>query len=251
MRIPCNVLAGFLLAVALRAAADGLLYTPRANVADFHAARQKDGQIVVQWRTTVELGVEAFQVLRQADDDGTLLAAGPGWVAASGDEGGHIYTLTDGSAAAGTRRHYVLQLVSRSRPNMDVAEWEGLLQPVSALIPAALPVASPAQAAPQNTTPTTRQSWIGSGARVRAWTNAAPADRVRLSLRDTGVYCVNAGELALASGWNAADIVHAMATTNLNMSCQGRRWRGMRKAAIFFSTAFRRSRGLRPKMSTG
>jgi hypothetical protein len=220
MRISCNMLVGFLLAVAWRAAADSaLLYTPHVHVADFQAALRKDGQVVVQWRTTVELGVDAFQVLRQADDAGTMPAAGR--VAAYGDESGHAYTLTDGSAVAGTRRHYVLQLVSRSRPNTNVADWDGLLQPVVSPVSAAQKMVSSAQIAPQSGTPALRQSWIGNGSRVLAWTNALPADRVRLSLRDTGVYGLNAGELALASGWKAADIVQAMATTNLCMTSQG------------------------------
>src|SRR5690606_3668332 len=65
------------------------------------------------------------------------------------------------------------------------------------------------------------QAWIGAGERVRAWTDSTPADRVRLSLREEGLYRVSAAELATASGWNVGDVLAAIAATNLSMSCQG------------------------------
>ena len=222
MRKQGNLLTVLLLAAALRAVADGtaLPYTPGAEVAEFHAALRADGQVVVQWRTTAEFGVDAFRVLRRSDADGTWQAAGSGRVNAGGDEAGHTYTLTDLPAAAGTRRQYVLRIVSRSRPDADAATWEGALLPAAPSMRTATPLASLPVAAPLSA-PALRQPWIGSGARVQTWTNALPADRVRLSLRDEAVYAVTADELAAASGWNLAAITNALATTNLSLSCQG------------------------------
>jgi hypothetical protein len=65
------------------------------------------------------------------------------------------------------------------------------------------------------------QDWIGNGPRVKPWSGAEPADRVRLSLRTTGIYRVTAAELAAASGWSETNVLQAIATTNLAMSCQG------------------------------
>jgi hypothetical protein len=213
----------FLMAVALRAAAnDLLLYTPHAEVVDFHAALQEDGLAVVVWRTTAEFGVEAFRVWRQDDSGSGLQAVGSGSVAAGGDEAGHAYRLTDTPAPSGTRRRYVLRVISRSRVETDAAVWEGVLLlekfPESRAAAAGARVSGTVQAA---ASPLPRQAWIGAGPRVRGWTNALPADRVRLSLRDEGVYGVTAGELATASGWSVADITNALALTNLSLSCQG------------------------------
>jgi hypothetical protein len=206
------------LAVALCATARGGLppYAPQAEVSGFRGALRSDGQVVLQWRTTVELGVEAFRVLRLPDGGGTPVVVGSGCVPAAGDEAGHAYTLTDLPAAIGARRSYVLQSLSRFGPATQIAAWEGKLQAV------ATPVAMAAsdQPVPLAVVPA-RQHWIGIGARVRAWTNALPADRVRLSLRDEGVYRVSAGELAAASGWSLADITSALASSGLALSCQG------------------------------
>ena len=83
------------------AAAQGvLLYTPAATVSHFEAsARAENGQVRVRWQTTVELGVEAFRVLRQRNG-GAPEPVGPGYVVAQGEEGG-AYELADERVKAG------------------------------------------------------------------------------------------------------------------------------------------------------
>ena len=222
MRKLINIWIMLLLAAVLPAAGGAVIpYAPDAQIADFHAALREDGSVLVQWRTTLELGVDAFRLLCVSDVDGTRQPVGPGWIGASRDENGHSYAVTDRPATAGESRHYLLQLISRVQPDRDLATWAGSLLPM--VKPALAPAVEVAQSVNplSQGTPAVRQSWIGSGARVRAWTHALPADRVRLSLRDSGVCRINAGELASASGWGFDVITNAMALTNLNFSCQG------------------------------
>ncbi len=65
------------------------------------------------------------------------------------------------------------------------------------------------------------QAWIGNGPRVRTWQAEAPADRVRLSLREPGIYRVTAAELAAASGWSVEAMQLSITKTNLHLSNEG------------------------------
>jgi hypothetical protein len=64
--------------------------------------------------------------------------------------------------------------------------------------------------------------WVGAGERVQAWTNGVPADRVRLGVRDRGVYRVTAAELAAASGRSTNAVREALAGGGLSLRCGGR-----------------------------
>ena len=64
--------------------------------------------------------------------------------------------------------------------------------------------------------------WVGTGDRVVAWTNGVAADRVRLGVRDEGVYRVTAGEIAAASGLSSNAVVAAWVAGGVSLSCQGR-----------------------------
>jgi hypothetical protein len=66
------------------------------------------------------------------------------------------------------------------------------------------------------------QHWVGIGGRVTAWTNGAPAGRVRLGVRDEGVYRVTAGEIAAAAGVSTNEALAALAAQGLSLSCQRR-----------------------------
>lgn len=66
------------------------------------------------------------------------------------------------------------------------------------------------------------QRWIGSGERVLVWSGDLPADRVRLGVRDEGVYRVAAGEIAQAAGVATNDVLAALANANLILSNNGR-----------------------------
>ena len=65
------------------------------------------------------------------------------------------------------------------------------------------------------------QHWVGIGPRVVAWTDSAPADRVRLGVRDEGVYRVTAGELAAASGLTETAAREALDSGGWRLTCQG------------------------------
>jgi len=69
--------------------------------------------------------------------------------------------------------------------------------------------------------PAPTQTWIGSVPRVTPWAGSTPADRVRLSLRQEGVYRVTVTEIASAMGVSVDAIAAAVANTNLALSCQG------------------------------
>lgn len=194
-----------------------MLYTPSTTLSRFEAsASSEDGLVRVRWQTTVELGVEAFRVMRQRNGGAWESV---GFVRSQGNEEGAVYELADPLVQAGDPVRYELLIASPGVPDQHVADWAGTvkkeppsIQIQSVAVPPSQGGAAPAGAA---------QVWIGSGARVRLWTNSVPADRVRLSLREEGVYRVSAQELADASGWEVSGVSDAINTTNLSLSCQG------------------------------
>ena len=197
-----------------------LLYAPAVTVSRLEvSARAEDGPVRVQWQTTLELGINAFRVVRQRNG-GAPEPVGSGYVHAQGDEAGGTYALTDLLVLAGDRMRYELLAVSPHVPDQPVAQWNGVIGTVteppqprktSATVSGGAPLAPAALS----------QSWIGAGARVRAWADRVQADRVRLGLREEGVYRVSAQEIADAAGWDAASVTAAIAGTNLSLSCQG------------------------------
>ncbi len=217
------ILSAFLLSFGRLLAGNAtpvLLYAPGAEVSRLEAsARAEDSQVRVRWQTTAELGVTAFRVLRQRSG-GKPEPVGSGYVRAQMNEGGGAYELADPLAQASETLRYALLIVSPHDPDRQVAEWSGIIKTdapqfqtraTSVIAPASLPQAPAALA----------QSWIGSDSRVRTWTNSVPADRVRLSLKDEGIYRASAQELAAAAGWDEAGVEAALATTNLSLTCQG------------------------------
>ena len=195
-----------------------LLYAPSVNVSRFEAVSLSDsGLVQIQWQTTVELGVDGFRVLRQRNG-GKLEPVGSGFVRSKGDEDGGTYELADPLVQVGETVHYELVMISRHGMDQKVADWTGVVAVATARKTPDAPIA--AAAAPLEPS-VLAQSWIGSGDRVLSWINAVPADRVRLSVRDQGVYRVSAQELADASGWGLATVSNAMSSTNLSLSCLG------------------------------
>lgn len=80
------------------------------------------------------------------------------------------------------------------------------------------------------------QHWIGPGPRVLAWTNATPADRIRLGVRDRGVYRVEAGEIARAGGLATNAVLEALAAGAATLSSGGRNvaWTAYGGALYFY-----------------
>ena len=80
------------------------------------------------------------------------------------------------------------------------------------------------------------QHWIGVAPRVVPWTSAGPADRVRIGVRDEGVYRVTADEVALAAGWDAASVRAALAQGGVALACGGAAvaWRADGDALLFY-----------------
>jgi len=66
------------------------------------------------------------------------------------------------------------------------------------------------------------QHWVGVGDRVVSWTNALPADRIRIGVRDAGVYRVTADELAAASGLSPEAVQSALLSNGLALRNEGR-----------------------------
>ena len=66
------------------------------------------------------------------------------------------------------------------------------------------------------------QHWIGVAPRVVVWQASEPADRIRLGVRDEGVYRVTADELAQASGVSVEEVEIALVKCGVSLSCQGR-----------------------------
>lgn len=197
----------------------GLLDAPATTVCRFGAsAREEDGQVRVYWQTTNEFGISAFRVLRQRNG-GVAEQVGAGYVRAHGNEEGSAYELDDPLVRAGDTVGYELLSMSPCGPDQRVAKWCGVIRTVAApsrfLEAAAMPAETSTLSAALVST------WIGSGERVRVWTNSLPADRVRFSLKTEGIYRVTAQELADASGWDVNSVSVAITSTNLSLICQG------------------------------
>jgi hypothetical protein len=196
-----------------------LLYSPSVTVNSLEAfAREDSGCAWISWRTTTELGVNAFRIVRYRND-ATPEPVGTGDIQAKMNEEGGSYELADPSAKVGESLRYKLIMVASSGAEQPVAEWAGVIN-LKALSP--MPLPSPSAEASLAPGPVVlEKSWIGTEQRVRTWTDSLPADRVRLSLRDEGIYRVSAQELATASGWTEATVLSALASTNLALSSQG------------------------------
>ena len=211
-----------------------LLYTPAADVSRFDASAQKEGgQVRICWQTTAEFGISAFRVLRQRNGN-VSEPVESGYVRAHGDEEGSAYELADPLVQAGDTVCYELLIVSVHGQEQKVAKWEGVVHTIA--VPQQPPTALIMQTVSPQVLSMPDQTWIGSGARVRTWTDTLSADRVRLSLRNEGIYRVSAQELAEASGWDVADLTADIANTNLSLSCQGIpvAWRAIGDTLFFY-----------------
>ena len=80
------------------------------------------------------------------------------------------------------------------------------------------------------------QHWIGTGPRVADWTDSAPASRVRIGVRDAGVYRVTAEEIARASGQPLTSVLDALSQTGLALRCGAKEiaWKADGSALFFY-----------------
>ncbi|WP_372846586.1 C25 family cysteine peptidase [Pontiella sp.] len=206
----------------------GLLFAPGTEVLGFKAA--SDGAVTsVRWETGLEMGVHAYRVVGE-DLDGTTQTIG--LVRAQLDEQNE-YWLTDPNAQVGDSVSYRLDMIS-SHGESQLASWAGTIE-VEEEAPA--PVRMAATVTAQTTLSVSeRKCWIGNVDRVKAWTNAVPADRIRFSLTEEGIYKVTAQEIADAGGWDFETVTNALATTNFAMSCQGEdvAWHPLDDGLIFY-----------------
>ena len=168
----------------------------------------------LDWSTDIELGSGMFRAERGASD-GDWVLAGEGYVRMLGEESeeGKSYRLQDPAVQEGETVRYRLVFMAHGGVEWEAAAWQGRL---------ARAAEPPRKAAAVPLAPLSEpQDWIGNGPRVKSWSGAEPAARVRLSLRTTGIYRVTAAELAAAAGGSETNVLQAIATTNLAMSCQG------------------------------
>jgi hypothetical protein len=197
-------------------------YVPEVSVVRFDASVAPDGKVWLDWRTGIELGTGVFRAEREAPD-GTWALAGEGYLPMRGEEedgDDDAYRLHDPAAHEGETARYRLTFMTPGGEEWEAAAWQGRLARMAEPPRKAAAGAAPDAAVPL-ASPPEPQDWIGNVSRVKPWSGAEPADRVRLSLRTTGIYRVTAAELAAASGWNETDVLQAIATTNLTLSCQG------------------------------
>lgn len=80
------------------------------------------------------------------------------------------------------------------------------------------------------------QHWIGIGERVIPWTETPSADRIRLGVRDEGVYRVTEEDIVQASGWDASSVRRMMLSYGLSLTCQGKpvAWTPAGSALFFY-----------------
>jgi hypothetical protein len=206
----------------------GLLFAPDAEVLEFKAA--SDGAVAsVRWETGLEMGVNAYRVVREDANGATQMV---GWVHARQGEQNE-YRLTDPNAQAGDSVNYRLYMDS-SYGESQLASWAGTIEvEVEAPVPVRMATAATAST---TTSVSERQCWIGNIDRVQTWTHGDPADRIRFSLTEEGVYKVSALEIVDAGGWDFDAVTNALATTNFAMSCQGEdiAWQPLDDGLVFY-----------------
>jgi len=64
------------------------------------------------------------------------------------------------------------------------------------------------------------QHWTGVGERVVPWSDRFPSDRVRLGVRDEGVYRVTVAEIAKSSGLQTSTVHSALSGNGFSLSCR-------------------------------
>ncbi len=128
-----------------------------------------------------------------------------GQVAAGDNEDGGSYALRDPRAFPGLNVAYALFVVTRDQRVIWVADRVARVP----LIPTPQPLAR-AAVVRSEAAPLGGSSWIGDVNRVQAWTESAPANRVRLGVRIDGVYHVTAAELATAFGRTLGEVELAL-----------------------------------------
>lgn len=224
------LLSAFLPAVlAGEGGTPGLLFAPDVQVLEFEAA--SDGAATsIRWKTGLELGINAYRVTRE-DLHGATQTVGR--VHARMGEG-NAYTLGDPSAQVGDVLKYTL-FMSSNYGETRVDEWQGTVGLMEEA-PEPMALTAAITTAEASTPVSERKCWIGNVDRVKVWADAAPADRIRFSLTEEGVYKVTAREISDAGGWDFSVVTNALATTNLAMSCRGEAiaWHPLDDGLIFY-----------------
>ena len=202
----------------------GLLFASGAEVDQFRVAVEVQTSATIRWSSSIEQGINGFLLTRTGANG---LRETVGFQRSEGYGDGAAYVLEDSTAQLGDELRYDLFLVSEGVTNRILASWEGEVAAVES--PAWMALAEPVALAAEP------QFWIGNGDRVAAWTDTLPADRVRLSLTQEGIYRITAEELALAGGWEMGTVSNAIVSTNLSLSCQGQpvAWLADNDAVLF------------------
>ena len=196
--------------------AGDLCYVPEVRLARFEVTADAAGTVSLVWETTLELGSGMFRVLRQetgALPDEREVAR----LVTCCDEEGGVYRVKDALARVGEACAYTIRFLPRNGTETELAVWQGTIR-VSDRTTAAAVAPSPVT---QSSAPAAVQRWIGEGPRVRVWDDPEPADRVRVSLTEAGVYSVTLQELSEASGWPVDTLLSDLEATNLCVQCQG------------------------------
>jgi len=220
-RLVFRVVLGLLLAGAVvpdarggDSGSPGLLFAAGAEVEQFRVAAETQTSATIRWSSSIEQGINGFLLTRTGVDG---LRETVGFQRSEGYGDGAAYVLEDSAAQLGDELRYDLFLISKGITNRIRASWEGTVE-AAVESPVRMALAEPVVLAALAAEP---QFWIGNGDRVGAWTEPLPADRVRLSLTQEGIYRVTAEELALAGGWELGVVSNAIVSTNLSLSCQG------------------------------
>lgn len=190
-----------------------LASAPDATVVRFDAVLNPTGTVAVRWQSQAEEGRVVYAV-RRTDASGAAGLVGRRFAGESAAR----YELLDSGAAVGKWMRYELLLMRDGATERTLATWDGIPRKTTATAFAL--AAAPVSLAASGPVDGRADDWIGVSPRVGTWTNAAPADAVRLSLRQNAVYHVTAQELASAFGLDSATLAADLAAGRLALECQ-------------------------------
>ncbi|MCX7009603.1 MAG: C25 family cysteine peptidase [Kiritimatiellaeota bacterium] len=174
--------------------------------------------VLVEWQTESAANVVAFQVQRAPASDGPWAAAHAGWLTAAPNElpGYSMRYLDAGTNGVGVYRLATRDIWGTARAYGPVTVVAGSTNQIaqawrSNVGLSVTPAIAPARLTTTGQTPST------------AALSGSEASRLKITLRDTGLYFLSTQAIADSMGWATNDVATLLAQHQLRLSNRGRK----------------------------
>ncbi len=212
-----------------------------AQVARFEAFGEA-GKVVVEWETASELDTAGFRLYR-ADVDGTPVPVTDGLLPGllTAPQGG-VYRLVDFGAVAGGTYAYTLEEVESHGGRISHGPYTVTVQPRTLGKGSQVVDSYSRQAHALTASSGGPVTTMASGS-AAAGDEVAVGDRVKIRVRESGLYYVAATDIGLRLGTSGAAVSELIAGNRVRLSCQGREvaWLPGRDGLCFYGEPLRDS----------